>query len=252
VIGLDAGLGLGLGLGFVPVPEAPDLATVPVGLDIAAVALGAVQGAVFATRMAEERRLDVVGVAVVGIATGLGGGIARDLLLNQMPVALSDGRLLLTAVVAALVGMLLAPVVNRIERLVVAVDAAALGLYLVVGMSKASDRGLGTVATVLVGVIACTGGSVVRDVLLQLQVAIMRVGSFYALAAVAGAVAFVGLDDVWTRRAAGFAGASVTFVLRMGAVRYGWRAPRARAVEFESLRSVGRRSRARMRALRDR
>jgi uncharacterized membrane protein YeiH len=242
-----------IGFGFgVPVPEAPDLATVPVGLDIAAVALGAVQGAVFATRMAEDRRLDIVGVAVVGIATGLGGGVVRDVLLDQLPAALSDGRLLLTAVVAALLGMLLAPAVNRIERLVVAVDAAALGLYLVVGMTKASDRGLGTIATILVGVIACTGGSVIRDVLLQMQVAIMRVGSFYALAAVAGAVAFVGLDDVWSRQAAGFAGATVTFVLRMGAVRYGWRAPRARAMEFGSLRDVGRRSRARLRDLRDR
>jgi uncharacterized membrane protein YeiH len=234
------------------VPDPPDLASVPVGLDMAAVALGAMQGAVFATRMADERRLDVVGIAVVGIAAGLGGGLARDLLLSQMPAALADGRLLLTAVAAAMVGMLLAPLVNRIERLVVAVDAAALGMYLVVGMTKASDRGLGTVATVFVGVVACTGGSVVRDVLLQLQVAIMRVGSFYALAALAGALTFVVLDDMWTTRAAGFAGAGVTFTLRMGAVRYGWRAPRARAVEVESIRAVGRRSWRRMRELRDR
>jgi uncharacterized membrane protein YeiH len=119
-------------------------------------------------------------------------------------------------------------------------------------MTKASDRGLGTVATVFVGVVACTGGSVVRDVLLQLQVAIMRVGSFYALAAVAGAVTFVVLDDVWSSRAAGSAGAAVTFALRMGAVRYGWRAPRARVVEVESVRTVGRRSWQRMRQLRDR
>ena len=108
-------IGLGLGSGLIPcsvraVPEAPDLApSIPVGLDIAAVALGAVQGAVFATRMADERRLDVVGVAVVGIATGLGGGLARDLLIDQLPAALADGRLLLTAVAPALVGMLLAP-----------------------------------------------------------------------------------------------------------------------------------------------
>jgi uncharacterized membrane protein YeiH len=234
------------------VPSPPDLATVPLGLDIAAVAMGAVQGAVFATRMADERRLDVVGIAVVGIAAGLGGGIARDVLINQMPAALADGRLLITAVAAAMLGMLLAPQINRIERLVVAVDAAALGLYLVVGMTKASDRGLGTVATIFVGVVACTGGSVVRDVLLQLQVAIMRVGSFYALAALAGAVSFTLLDDVWTTRAAGFAGATVTFVLRMGALRYGWRAPRARVMPVDSIREVGRRSWRRMRELRDR
>ena len=79
------------------VPDPPDLATVPVGLDVAAVALGAIQGAVFATRVADERRLDIVGIAVVGIAAGLGGGIARDVLLNQLPAALSDGRLLLVA-----------------------------------------------------------------------------------------------------------------------------------------------------------
>ena len=64
----------------------------------------------------------------------------------------------------------------------------------------------------------------------------------------AARIAFVRLDDVWTRRAAGFAASVGDLRAADGRVRYGSRAPRARAVEFESLASVGRRSRARMRA----
>jgi uncharacterized membrane protein YeiH len=227
-------------------PEIKDFATIPLGLDIAAVSLGAVQGAVFATRMAEERKLDVLAIAIVGIGTALGGGIIRDVLMNQLPAALSDGRLIIAAIVAALGGMLLAPALNRIEPLVVAVDAAALGMWVTVGCAKAVDRQLGTVAVVFIGVITCVGGSVVRDILLQTRVAIMRVGSFYAIAALFGAVTFVNLDDFSNSRTAGIAAAVVTFVTRMGAVRYGWQAPVARPVDVHRILAVGKRARAKI------
>lgn len=216
-------------------PTIQSLATIPVGLDIAAVALGAVQGAVFATRMAEERKIDVVGIGVVGIATALGGGIVRDVLINQRPAAITDGSLIVTAVVAAFVGMLLASLLNRLDPFVVAVDAAALGMWVVVGSAKGADADLNTVAVICVGMVTCVGGSVIRDILLQVQVALMKVGSFYALAALAGAVTFVTLDDFWSSRPAGFAAGTVTFILRMGSIRYGWKAPQARPVNVKKI-----------------
>lgn len=226
--------------------EAADLPQLPVGLDMAAVALGAVQGAVFATRMAEERKIDILGIVVIGIATALGGGIVRDVLLNQLPAAMADGKLVVTSVVAALAGMLLAPLLGRIDRLVVAVDAAALGMWVVVGAAKAADANLGTVATVCIGVITCVGGSVVRDILLQTRVAIVRVGSFYAIAAVVGAVVYVTMDNWWTSLSAGITAGATTFVLRMGAVRYGWQAPQARPANVGRILAVGKKATARI------
>jgi hypothetical protein len=50
-------------------------------LDLAGVAANALLGAV----KARERRLDLFGVAVVAIASGLAGGIIRDVLLQRGP-----------------------------------------------------------------------------------------------------------------------------------------------------------------------
>ncbi|HEY3140784.1 MAG TPA: TRIC cation channel family protein [Acidimicrobiales bacterium] len=219
------------------------LTEIPPVLDISAVALGAVQGAVFATRMAEERRIDITGIVIIGIASGLGGGIMRDLLLNVTPVTLRNPAMLTTAITAALLGMALAPAINRIERLVVAVDAAALGMYLMVGLATATDRRLGVVPTVFVGVIACTGGSVIRDTLLQTQVAIVRVGSFYSFAAILGAVAYSLAYELSTVQVAGIAAVGVTFASRMAAVRWGWRAPRAQVLNTRALRKLARQAR---------
>jgi hypothetical protein len=64
------------------------------GLDLASVAANALLGAV----KARERRLDLFGVAVVAIASGLAGGIIRDVLLQRgPPLALVHPVYLVTA-----------------------------------------------------------------------------------------------------------------------------------------------------------
>ena len=66
----------------------PALFVIPLWLDLTAVAIGAIQGAMFAARM-KDRRIDLLGVALIGIVVGLGGGLLRDLLINQLPAAMS-------------------------------------------------------------------------------------------------------------------------------------------------------------------
>jgi len=47
------------------------LFTIPLWLDLTAVAIGAIQGAMFAARLT-ERRIDLLGVALIGVIVGLG------------------------------------------------------------------------------------------------------------------------------------------------------------------------------------
>ena len=60
-----------------------DVVQVPVWLDLLAVFSGAVLGAVFAVR----NHFDLAGVLALAMVTGFGGGVIRDVLLNQRPVA---------------------------------------------------------------------------------------------------------------------------------------------------------------------
>ncbi|GGR36055.1 UPF0126 membrane protein [Agromyces sp. NBRC 114283] len=167
---------------------------IPLWLDLTAVGLGGVQGALFASGFRGERRLDLLGVAIVGIVMGFGGGVIRDLLLNQPIGALQSNWYLVTAVVASLVGMLLAGPLTRLNGVIVGLDAVVIGMFGAFGTSKALGLGLPILPAVFVGVAAAVGGGILRDMLMSLPVAIMHVGSLYAVAAAAGCLVLVVLD----------------------------------------------------------
>ncbi|MDQ4213160.1 trimeric intracellular cation channel family protein [Microbacterium sp. ASV81] len=160
--------------------------TIPLWADLLGVGLGGVQGAMFASGFQGQRRLDLLGVAIIGIMIGMGGGLIRDILIGQPPASLQSNWYLLTAAGAALVGMLLAGVLNRVNTFIVVLDAVVIGMFGAFGTSKAIAFGVPEVPAVFIGVCAAVGGGVLRDVLMGLPVSIMHVGSLYAVAAGAG------------------------------------------------------------------
>jgi uncharacterized membrane protein YeiH len=204
--------------------------TIPLWADILAVAIGSLQGAIFAAGF-RDRRLDLLGVAIIGTATGLGGGLLRDIFVNVTPAALSNNWLLLAAVGAALVGMLLERIFLRLDTVITLLDALTIGLFGAIGATKALALGLPEVPAVFIGVISAVGGSIVRDMLLNLPIALMHVGSFYAIAALVGtATLVVAVDLGLPIEAAAPVGVAVTTVIRILAVRFGWSLPEQRAL----------------------
>lgn len=207
----------------------PPMLVIPLWADLTAVALGGVQGALFASGFQGQRRLDLLGVAIIGITIGMGGGLIRDLLLGVQPATLQSNWYLLTATVASLVGMLLSNIFQRLNRMIVMLDALVIGLFGAFGTSKALALGLPLVPAVFVGVIAAVGGSVLRDVLMGLPVAIMHVGSLYAVAAGGGCLvlAVVASFGVPLPLAA-VTGLAVTAVIRVLAVIFDLSLPEQR------------------------
>ncbi len=207
------------------------LFVIPLWADLIAVGLGGIQGALFASGFRGQRRLDLLGVAIIGIVMGMGGGLIRDLLLNTTPVTLQSNWYLLTATLAALVGMLLAGLFQRLNGVIVGLDAVVIGLFGAFGTSKALTLGLPLVPAVFVGVCAAVGGGILRDALMGLPTAIMHVGSLYAVAAGAGCLVLAvshafGLNLV----VAAIIGVSVTTVIRLLAVIFDISLPEQRAL----------------------
>ncbi len=202
------------------------LFVIPLWADLSAVALGGLQGALFASGFRGQRRLDLLGVAIIGIVMGMGGGLIRDLLLNVTPSTLQSNWYLLTAVAAALLGMLLATI-----WLIVGLDALVIGLFGAFGTSKALYLGLPEVPAIFVGVAAAVGGGILRDVLMGLPVAIMHVGSLYAVAAGAGCVVLtVSFSFGAPLTAAAIIAVAVTTVIRLLAVVFDISLPEQRAL----------------------
>ncbi|GAA1846833.1 trimeric intracellular cation channel family protein [Microbacterium koreense] len=207
------------------------LFVIPLWADLIAVGLGGVQGALFASGFQGERRLDLLGVAIIGIMMGMGGGLIRDLLLNVAPATLQSNWYLVTATLAALVGMLLAGIFHRLNAAIVGLDAVVIGLFGAFGTGKALALGLPVVPAVFVGVCSAVGGGILRDMMMGIPVAIMHVGSLYAVAAGAGCAVLAGAHALGAPIViASIAGIAVTTVIRLLAVVFDISLPEQRAL----------------------
>lgn len=195
-------------------------------LDLAGIFVFAVSGALLAVR----KNFDVVGMALLASVTGLGGGLFRDLVIGAVPpAAFTDLGYLLTPLAATVLVFFLHPQVERINRAVMVFDAAGLGLFCVTGTVKAHAYGLGLTASVVMGLATAAGGGVLRDVLANEVPSLLRWDrEVYAVPAVVGAAAVALLIRAGELNGVtSGAAAALAFVLRLLALRYNWRAPRA-------------------------
>ncbi|MER5864237.1 trimeric intracellular cation channel family protein [Kitasatospora sp. NPDC002040] len=195
-------------------------------LDLIGIFVFALSGGLLAVR----KNMDIFGISVLAEATALGGGVMRDLVIGATPVvAFTNLGYFVTPLLAALVVFFLHPEVERINRAVQTLDALGLGLFCVTGTAKAHDYGLGAVSSMALGMLTAAGGGVIRDVLAHEMPSLLRWDrEIYAVPALVGSamvVLLIGAGRLTT--ATGTAAALTAFVLRMLALRYGWRAPRA-------------------------
>jgi len=195
-------------------------------LDLIGIFVFAISGALLAVR----KNFDVFGIAVLAEVTALGGGLFRDLIIGAVPpAAFTDLGYFVTPLLAALLIVFLHPQVERIQLGVNVFDAAGLGLFCVTGTTKAYDYGLGLTQSATLGLATAVGGGVLRDVLANEVPSLLRWDrDLYAVPAIVGATMVVLCIryDTLTPFTSSLA-AITAFVLRLLAMRYHWRAPRA-------------------------
>ncbi|GGV82935.1 MULTISPECIES: trimeric intracellular cation channel family protein [Streptomyces] len=195
-------------------------------LDVVGIFVFAISGALLAVR----KNFDVFGIAVLAEVTALGGGLFRDVIIGALPpAAFTDLGYFLTPLCAALVVFFLHPHVERIQTAVLVFDAAGLGLFCVTGTTKAYDYGLGLTASATLGLATAVGGGVLRDVLANEVPSLLRWDrDLYAVPAIVGATLVVLCIHYDMLSPLTSALAAVTaFVIRLLAMRFHWRAPRA-------------------------
>ncbi|MFC9221596.1 trimeric intracellular cation channel family protein [Streptomyces hygroscopicus] len=176
--------------------------------------------------VARTAGLDLFGFLVVGIVSGLGGGMMRDVLLQHgTPVALTDYAYLLTSLAGTTVAFLVLISEQHWNRLFTALDAAVIGFWAVAGANKTLAVGLGWLPAVLLGTLTAVGGGALRDVILGRMPAVFGGNGLYATVALAVAAVTV---LCWYLGVPGIGiglGVTLALVLRLAAVRYGWNLP---------------------------
>ncbi len=197
--------------------------------------MGTVSFAFSGAAMGIRKKMDLFGIAMLGVITATGGGVLRDITLGQIPPAVfQNPRNFLVAAAVSLLTFL--PVMRRrldadhrnFDIVVLTADSAGLGIFTVYGARTAIYAGYGDnfflvlFAAVLTGV----GGGVLRD-LLSGEKPYIFVRHIYACASMAGAVLCILLWPVAGETVSVLAGCLTIFVIRLLAARFRWKLPHA-------------------------
>jgi len=198
------------------------LETIIAFCDLLAVGVFAASGALAAA----ERRLDILGFVLFGTITGIGGGTLRDTLL-QIPVFwISDTRYLWVCIGVSSLTWYLAPMLSAQRRLLLWADALGLALFCVLGCAKALGLEAPWIVAVVMGVMSASFGGLIRDTLLARE-SVLLGAEIYVTAALAGAASHVLLLMLLPDFDGPVLLAAMipAFILRAGAIHYGWRLP---------------------------
>ena len=160
-------------------------------LNFAGIAVFAASGAVVGVR----KGFDLFGIAVMGILTGVGGGILRDLLLDTAPpYSVQNWQNITVALNATGLATVFARAVIRMNAIVLVLDAFGMGFFATAGAAIAVDHGASWFAAALLGMLSAIAGSIIRDVLARDIPMVMGPDDLYAIPAMLGAVVYVAID----------------------------------------------------------
>ena len=161
-------------------------------MSLLGVAFFAVSGAL----RASEKGMDFFGVLVIAAITATGGGTIRDVLLGTQPVFwIEDINFLLASAAAATITVLYARLREPPSNSLLVADAFGLAVATVLGAEAAAQAGASPLIVIVMGVTTGVAGGILRDVLCAEVPLILR-KEIYATASMAGAAAYVALNDL--------------------------------------------------------
>ena len=186
-----------------------------------------------------RKRLDLLGVIVLGVITATGGGMFRDILIGNIPPSLFKNSLyVILAVISAIIifftvqSRRLLKIFTQIERynqIYNFLDAIGLGAFTVVGVNTAVSTQISDYffLTIFLGVITGVGGGILRDIMVCEIPSILQ-EHIYACASLAGALLYVFTYKIFLQDFAMILSALVVIAIRILARRYDWNLPHSK------------------------
>jgi uncharacterized membrane protein YeiH len=137
-------------------------------VDLFAAGINALNGVLVAHHPSHNRGYTAAGLLIMAFFGGIGGGVVRDLLLNEVPSSLKDPTYVLVCVLMGLLGLLIYRYANSREerfrtRTLAFFKSFTLPWFAILGAAKALEHGLGFFAAILIGLVTATAGGVLID-----------------------------------------------------------------------------------------
>lgn len=187
------------------------------GFELLAVFVAAVSGAL----AGRQKNMDIFGMSVVGVLTGMGGGTLRSLLIGDLPPPIYRDPIYLVVILAAVLSARFAePLWSKVRRVVSVVDALSLGMFVTIGIRVSQEKNLPWWVCVINGVITATFGGVLRDIA-RAEVPLIFRKEIYATACLAGGLSLLALDAAGVPEKIAFVVITVLITsIRLLAIRY--------------------------------
>lgn len=177
------------------------------------------------------KRLDLFGVIMIAIATGLGGGSLRDMLLDRDVFWIANQTFFIASLLSAIFIFISARLIAIPPRFFLIPDAAGLAAFAVAGTLVSLMWGAPWLVASFMGVMTGTMGGIFRDILCNEQPIVFQ-SPLYATVSWGGSLLFIGLMqlDMSITASALISGFAI-FISRMLALRYNIVLPKFRFKE---------------------
>lgn len=182
--------------------------------------IGTFAFAISGIRLASAKRFDWFGAYVVGLATAIGGGTIRDVLLDVTPAWMTTPIYLICTAIAMFFVIAFGKYVIRLNNTFFIFDSVGLALFTIVGAEKSLALGYPFWVAIIMGSITGAAGGVIRDVFIN-EIPLIFRKEIYAMACVIGGIAYwLCLKMNMETSVSQIIGGSVVLVTRILAVKY--------------------------------
>lgn len=187
--------------------------------------LGTFAFAISGLRLASEKQFDLFGAFIVGLATAVGGGTMRDVMIGTSPFWMTQWIYLVIVLVAVLAFLFLHKFISRIAQTIFLFDTIGLGLFTIVGFQKTYEAGFPLYACILMGMCTGAAGGVLRDILIN-EVPLIFRRDIYAIACLVGGLFYTAAIVYGAPTIIAQLGCALLVILiRLFAVKYHWQLP---------------------------
>ena len=174
------------------------------------------------------KQFDLFGVIIIAIATGLGGGSLRDMLLDREVFWIREQAFFIASLGSAIIIFILARMVAIPQKFFLIPDAAGLATFGVAGTLVSLMVGTPWLVASFMGVMTGTMGGVFRDILSNEQPVVFQ-SPLYATVCWGGSLAFIallnlGVDVTFSAVVAGLG----IFISRLLAIKFNLSLPKFR------------------------
>lgn len=149
--------------------------------------IGTFAFAISGIRLASAKQFDWFGAYVVGLATAIGGGTIRDVLLDVTPGWMTDPIYLICTGLALFWVIAFGKYLIHMHNTFFLFDSIGLALFTVVGVGKSIALGYPFWVAIIMGSITGAAGGVLRDVFIN-EIPLIFRKEIYAMACVVGGI----------------------------------------------------------------